>query len=416
MMIDRRAFLKSGGLALLAFGVGGSPAFLQRAAAATARPAPFMRRKVLVHVFLRGAMDGLMAVSPFGDPHLAAARPRLHMTAARAAGDDALVDLDGTFGLHPALAPLAPHYRAGDLAVVHGVGSPVATRSHFDAQDYMELGTPGRKGASAGWLNRATGLLGHEATPFRAVALTPAKPLALHGDAATLAVADLRDLRVRGASEAETDGLAALYADAPGALRDAGRASFEAARLLEHVRTDTRYRTAPDADYPRAPLGRSLRQIALLVKAGVGLEIAFAEMSGWDTHVRQGTTTGSFARRARTLAQALDAFWRDLGPHRDDVVVMTATEFGRTVAENGSQGTDHGRASCCLVLGTAVAGGRVHGAVPTLAPDALADGRDLPVTTDFRAVFAEVAAQHLGLTDAAALFPGWTGAPLPLWS
>jgi uncharacterized protein (DUF1501 family) len=389
---------------------------LQRAAAATARPAPFVRRKVLVHVFLRGAMDGLMAVSPFRDPHLAAARPRLHLSAARAAGDDALIDLDGTFGLHPALAPLATFYRAGDLAIVHGVGSPVATRSHFDAQDYMELGTPGRKGTGTGWLNRATGLLGHEATPFQAVALTPAKPLALHGDAATLAVADLRDLRVHGASEAEADGLEALYADAPAApLRDAGRASFEAARLLERVRTDTRYRPAPDAHYPSAPIGRSLRQIALLVKAGVGLEIAFAEMGGWDTHVRQGAATGSFARRARTLAQALAAFWRDLGPHRDDVVVMTATEFGRTVAENGSQGTDHGRASCAFILGTDVQGGRVHGTVPALAPPHLADGRDLPVTTDFRAVFADVAAHHLGLTDAATLFPGWTGDRLPLF-
>jgi uncharacterized protein (DUF1501 family) len=424
-MLSRRAFLKSSGLALFGLSVGGSPAFLQRAAAAAARPGPHARRKVLVSVFLRGAMDGVMAVAPFRDPHLARLRPRLAMSAARSAGDDALIDLDGTFGLHPALAPLERHFRDKRLAVVHGMGSPVATRSHFDAQDYMELGTPGQKSGGSGWLNRATGLLGHEApeaseheaTPFQAVALTPSMPLSLYGDAPALAVADLRDLALAerapggGARLSAAGGLEALYDQAAqSVLRDAGREAFEATRVVEAVRQNRGARTSADANYPAAPLGQSLRQVAQLVKAGVGLEVAFVEQGGWDTHVRQGTTGGTFARNARTLAQSLDAFWTDLGPaYHDDVVVLTMTEFGRTIRENGALGTDHGRASCAFVMGAGVAGGRVYGAVPALAPDNLADGRDLPVTTDFRAVFSAVAGQHLGVTDTAALFPGWGG-------
>jgi uncharacterized protein (DUF1501 family) len=281
----------------------------------------------------------------------------------------------------------------------------------------METGTPGRKGTPSGWLNRAVGLLGHESTPFSAVALAPALPRALYGPHPGLAVADLDRF---GLPDAAADGpagtsLEALYAQTTqGLLRGAGQETFEAVRLMEHVRQGA-YRPAPGADYPGSPLGSSLRQIAQLIKADVGLEVAFAESQGWDTHVQQGTTRGSFARRAADLARALDAFWKDLGAFRDDVAVMTMTEFGRTVSENGSGGTDHGRASCLFVLGNDVQGGRVYGDVPELDRDALADGRDLPVTTDFRAVFAEAAGRHLGLTDDAELFPGWTGNRLPFW-
>ncbi|WP_456427253.1 DUF1501 domain-containing protein [Rhodocaloribacter sp.] len=415
-MWTRRAFLKSGGLTVFAAGLGGCPTFLNRAALAAPPPGPFGRRKVLVTIFQRGAMDGLMAVTPFRDPHLAVLRPRLALPAT---GEDALLDLDGAFAFHPAFAPLLPLFREGRLAVVHGVGSPNPTRSHFDAQDYMETGMPGNKSASSGWLNRAVGLMGHDATPFRAVALTPSLPRALYGDAPALAVANLRDfaLSVPGPERlraAAGQSLESLYAQTTGdLLGDTGREGFEAARMLESVRTSD-YRPAHGAVYPASPLGNSLRQIAQLIKADVGLEVAFAESSGWDTHVAQGTTNGAFARRAEDLAAALAAFWTDLEAHHDDVTVMTMTEFGRTVHENGSGGTDHGRASCLFVLGNAVEGGRVHGVVPELDRDALEDGRDLPVTTDFRAVFAEVAGRHLGLTDDEALFPGWRGERLTL--
>ncbi|MEE8524294.1 MAG: DUF1501 domain-containing protein [Thermoanaerobaculia bacterium] len=174
------------------------------------------------------------------------------------------------------------------------------------------------------------------------------------------------------------------------------------------------YRPAAGARYPKSPLGRSLQQIAFLVKSDVGLEVAFAESSGWDTHVQQGTANGSFAQRAADLSRSIAAFWHDLGTYRDDVVVMTMTEFGRTVAENGSGGTDHGHGSCLFVLGNDVDGGKVHGDFPGLDRDVLYEGRDLPVTTDFRAVFSEVAGRHLGIDDDAVLFPGWTGGRIPL--
>lgn len=418
-MTSRRAFLKAGGLGLIAMGLGGSPLFLNRAASAATGPALYKRRKVLVTIFQRGAMDGLMAVTPFADPHLRQHRPRLAMSAAHASGDDALLDLDGRFGLHPALRPFAPYFEEGRLAIIHGVGSPHTTRSHFDAQDYMETGTPGRKGTASGWLNRAVGLMGHDATPFQSIALTPSLPRALYGEAPALAVANLDDFDMTtpgamGGGQTTGQSLEALYQHtSQELLRGAGSDTFEAMRVLESVRRQA-YRPTGGAQYPNSPLGTSLRQIAQLIKADIGLEVAFAESSGWDTHVQQGTARGSFARQADDLARAITAFWIDLGDAQDDVTVMTMTEFGRTVAENGSGGTDHGRGSCLFVLGNTVEGGRVHGTVPVLAPEHLEDRRDLPVTTDFRAVFAEVAGQHLGIAQDAALFPGWHGTRLPL--
>ncbi|MDY7092827.1 MAG: DUF1501 domain-containing protein [Acidobacteriota bacterium] len=419
MTVDRRAFLKAGGLALVTLGAG--PSFLHRAARAVAAPGAHQRRKVLVTLFQRGAMDGLMAVSPVSAPELAKLRPRLALSAAR--GGD-LLDLGVGYALHPALKPLLEPWREGRLAVVHGVGSPDPTRSHFDAQDYMETGTPGRKGTSSGWLNRASGLLGHDATPFRAVSLTSALPRSLYGDEPAVAVRRLEDFRLRsgglmaggvpGGAGTGQD-LEALYRQtAQDLLRDTGGETFEALDLLQRVPLRG-YRPAGGARYPRSPLGESLRQIAMLIKADVGLEVAFAESGGWDTHVAQGTVNGSFARHARDLADSIAAFWTDLGGRRDDVVVLTMTEFGRTVAENGAAGTDHGHGSCLFVLGNQVDGGKVHGELGPLAPDNLYEGRDLPVTTDFRSVFSEVAGAHLGVPVGEELFPGWSGSRLPLF-
>ncbi len=417
-MWTRRAFLKTGGLALYSVSLGGTPLFLSRAANAALDSGPHRRRKVLVTIFQRGAMDGLMAVTPFTDPLLPNLRPRLGMTPDGSAPDAAPIDLDGRFGLHPAFAPLAPLFRENRLAVVHGVGSPDATRSHFDAQDYMETGTPGRKGTRSGWLNRAVGLLGHEGTPFRAVSMTPALPRSLYGDAPALAVADLKDFGLRlgdtESAQKAKEGFERLYAQsAQTLLQRVGRESFEAINILSKI-DGSRHRPAQGVEYPRSPLGNHLRQIAQLIKANVGLEVAFAESGGWDTHVQQGTTNGSFSRRAADLARSIAAFWADLEPHQDDIVLMTMTEFGRTVRENGSGGTDHGRGSCLFVLGNQVDGGKVHGTVPSLAPEALEDERDLPVTTDFRAVFAEAAGKHLRIDNDQTLFPGWTGARFPL--
>ncbi|MEP7013707.1 MAG: DUF1501 domain-containing protein [Acidobacteriota bacterium] len=429
----RRALLKAGGVALLSFGAG--PSFLARAAAASS---PGNRKKTLVAIFQRGAMDGLMAVPPLGEnggERLARLRPQLAMKtngSGRVQAGDSLdselaIDLGVGFGLHPAFAPLAPLFRAGQLGIVHAVGSPDPTRSHFDAQDYMEAGTPGRKGTTSGWLDRAlaAGPSAHGApSPFRAVALTPALPRSLYGEVPALAIADLADFRLAspgaaldpaGLTHAAGQGFEALYAaTSERLLRNTGAETFEAVERLRALGV-SRYRPAAGAEYPAGPLGRALRQIAQLIKADVGLEVAFAESDGWDNHVRQGTAQGGFARAARELGAAIAAFWIDLEERRSDVVLTTMTEFGRTVAENGSGGTDHGHGSCLFVLGERIAGGAVHGRFPGVAAEALWEGRDLAVTTDFRSVFAELAAGHLGVARPAELFPGWSGERLKLF-
>ena len=419
-MLDRRAFLKSGGVALLTVGAG--PVFLERAAAAAQQRAGSAKRKVLVTIFQRGAMDGLAAVPPLGGRDgrlLKSLRPRLFMDAGQGAG--AVRDLGVGFGLHPAFDPLRPLFQDGRLAVVHATGSTHTTRSHFDAQDYMESGTPGRKGTPDGWLGRVVGKLGHDATPFRAVSLTPALPRSFYGDAGALAVTNLRNFKVDlpGArtTVAAGQGFEALYDQtAQDLLRDTAADTFEAVDMLKKLDVGS-YRPARGAEYPRGPLGAALQQIAFLIKSDVGLEVAFAESGGWDTHVQQGTEAGAFARQSRELAQGIAAFWHDLGVYRDNVTLMTMTEFGRTAAENGTGGTDHGHGSCLFLLGADVDGGKVHGTFPGLSREQLYEGRDLAVTTDFRSVFTEVAGHTFQLppSDDAALFPGWRGSRLRLF-
>ncbi len=417
-MLTRRFFLKTGGIALFSLGVGGGPGFLTRAAMAAegTRSTSSGRRKVLVTIFQRGAMDGLGAVSPIDDATLKTLRPRLALSGARAEGDQALLDLGTGFGLHPAFEPLLPLWKEKRLGIVHAVGSPDPTRSHFDAQDFMETGTPGRKGTPNGWLNRAVGLLGHEGSPFRAVAMTASLPRSLYGDEPAIAVTNLADFKVQlpGADRTAAvagQGFEALYEQtSQGLLRDTGGETFRAVHMLSAAEIQ-RYKPADGAEYPKTPLGNALRQIAILIKSDVGLEIAFAESAGWDTHVQQAAT---FNRQARDLAQSIQAFWTDLGAYQDRVVLTTMTEFGRTVRENGSGGTDHGHGSCLFVVGNAMDGGKVHGTFPGLADGALYEGRDLPVTTDFRSVFCELAGKHLGVKDDARLFPGWTGRRIPL--
>ena len=413
-MLTRRVLLKSGGLALLSMGAG--PAFLDRLALAST---DLGRRKILVSIFLRGAMDGLMAVPPLSEESsLARYRPRLAMSAARTS-DQPLVELDGLFGLHPAFAPLLPFWQDGRLAIVHGVGSPNPTRSHFDAQDFMETGTPWRRGTSSGWLNRLAGKVNRAGSPFATVSLTPELPRSLYGEVPALAIANLANFKLSPLGNRELEAtiqghLETLYDQgAGGTLKQSASEMFDAMRLLSQEEVHA-YRQRHGASYPSSPLGKSLMQIAYLIKAGAGLRIACAESQGWDTHVGQGTTTGLFARPANDLAQSIAAFWNDIEPYHDDVVVLTMTEFGRTVRENGSGGTDHGHGSCLFALGNKVDGGRVYGDLPPLAPEALFEGRDLPVTTDFRAVFSEITGKLFDVADDSAIFPGWTGARFPL--
>ena len=400
-LVNRRVFLKAGSLAFVSFGF--APGFLGRTAlAAQGRTA---RRRVLVAVFQRGALDGLSALVPFGEPAYYAGRSSTGVPPPGRPGG--ALDLDGFFGLHPALADLAPLWREGVLAAVHAVGSPHATRSHFDAQDYLELGTPGSKSTRDGWLNRLLQLDPEGHNPlFRAVALGGRLPRILHGPASAIAISDLDALAGGGRDADLRAALEGLYDRETGTvLADAGGDLAEAAALLRQARPGS---YAPAAEYPRGRFAESLRQIAQLIKADVGVEVAFADVGGWDTHVNQGGSEGQLANRLREFGGALAAFRKDLGDGMEDVLLVTMSEFGRTVRQNGSGGTDHGHATCLFAMGGGVRGGRVHGPWPGLEREQLYEGRDLALATDFRAVFAELVAGHLGAIQTERIFPGYT--------
>jgi uncharacterized protein (DUF1501 family) len=410
--MQRRVFVRDGALALVTMGL--SPSFLRRATFG-AELQGARKGKVLICLFQRGAADGLNMVVPHGDAAYYAARPSIAIPRPRSGSNDAAIDLDGFFGLHPALQPLERLYREGLLAPIHAVGSPSATRSHFDAQDYMESGTPDRKSTSDGWLNRYLAVKGTceecataEPSPFRAVAMTPQTPRILEGPAAAVAMNSLGEFTVRGAGNS-ADRLEALYRTGEADLvHGAGRDMFEAVRLLQSANPQ-RYQPENGADYPRSPFGQRLREIAQLIKSGVGIEVAFADVGGWDTHVNQGASTGQLAARLTDFSRSIAALVTDLGDRMNDVVILSMSEFGRMVRQNGNGGTDHGHAGAMFVIGGDVKGGRVHGTWPGLAREQLYEGRDLALTTDFRAVFADVLSKHLGAKTLDPVFPGYTG-------
>ena len=406
--MDRRGFLKSGACALIT--TAAAPRFLVRAAGAAEA-----RRKILVAVFQRGAFDGLSMVVPHGDRAYYAARTGIALQAPRRGEAERAFDLDGFFALHPSLAPLMPLWRARTLAAVHACGSPDTTRSHFDAQDYMESGTPGVKSTPDGWLGRAAGALPGRRSILRAVALGPALPRSLRGDAGAISMQSVDRFDVRAAERAgERRGFESLYEQGVrDLLHGTGRETFEAVKLLKAANASG-LSPAHGAVYPRGRFGEAMRQIAQLIRADVGLEIAFADMEGWDTHVAQGNEQGQLANRLRDFGAALAAFAQDLGDRMTDVVVLTMSEFGRTVFENGNRGTDHGHATAMLAFGGNVRGGKVYGRWPGLQREQLFESRDLAVTTDFRTLFSEVARSHLRLPAATSLFPGWAPATKPL--
>lgn len=406
--MHRRVFVRSGALALVTLGL--SPAFLRRTAFAAQLPRA-ARGKVLVCLFQRGAADALNVVVPHGERAYHQLRPNIGIARPRRGDPLAALDLDGFFGLHPSLGALAHLYRDGLLAPIHAVGSPSATRSHFDAQDYLESGTPDRKSTRDGWLNRYLAVAGTceagcPAVPFRAVAMTAQTPRILEGPAPAVAMSSLGDFTVR-ATGGSADRLEALYRTGSADLVHAsGQEMFEAVRLLRHA-DPTRHAPRHGARYPRSPFAQRLREIAQLIRSDVGLEVAFADVGGWDTHVNQGGASGQLATRLRDFGDSIGAFVTDLGDRMDDVVIVTMSEFGRMARQNGTGGTDHGHAGAMFVIGSQVQGGRVHGRWPGLEAEQLHEGRDLALTTDFRAVFSEILAHHLGATDLGAVFPGF---------
>ena len=403
-MTSRRVFLKNGAFALVSLGF--APSFLARtafAAGSTRRPTQ------LIAIFQRGAVDGLSVVVPHGEADYYRARPGIAI-GRPTSGPDAALDLDGFFGFNPRLAALKPLWDRRELAIVHACGSPDSTRSHFDAQDYMETATPGVKSTSDGWLNRYLQTRKAEQdTAFRAVALTQQLPRMLQGKAPAVAVNQISQFGIRGGNR---DTLSASFeeqyaAAADRVLNGVGREAFDAIKVLK-VADPSRYQPEHGADYPGSPFGQALKQIAQLTKAGVGLEVAFADIGGWDTHVNQGSAQGQLAARLDDFSRSIAALVTDLGDGMADTVVLTMSEFGRAVGENGNRGTDHGHGNAMMVAGGGVRGGRVYGKWPGLAVDRRYERRDLAVTTDFRDVFGEVVVRHMGLADPAPIFPGYS--------
>jgi len=407
MKVTRRVFLKSGGVAML--GLSALPTFLRRAVAAT----PMPNRKKLVVLFQRGAADGLNTVVPFAESNYYRLRPTIAIPEPRRGGEAAAIDLDGFFGLHPSLAPLEPLFKKEQhLAIVHAAGSPDTTRSHFDAQDFMESGTPGVKSTEDGWLNRALREQPDPGkSPFRAVAMGPNLPRTLRGAAPAVALPDVRQFQVIAQSPVVEGGFEALYAQTvDNALRGTGTETFEAIDMLRKA-NPSRFQPENGADYPRSRFGQSLLQIAQLIKADIGLEVCFLDSGGWDHHVNEGGVQGQLSNLLRDLSQGLAAFYRDLGDRMENIVVVTMSEFGRTAHENGNRGTDHGHANCMFVMGGTVRGGKVYARWPGLGPAQLYEGRDLALTTDFRSVLGEIIARHLGSKDLRTVFPGFDNDP-----
>ncbi|MGI4827264.1 MAG: DUF1501 domain-containing protein [Janthinobacterium lividum] len=400
--VTRRAFLKNGALALV--GTSVIPAFLTRSVYAQVNSAAGAGKRLVV-IFQRGACDGLNVVVPYTEPYYYAMRPTI------AIQKNEVLDLDGTFGLHPAMASLKPLWDSRQLAAIHAVGSPDPTRSHFDAQDFMESGTPGVKSTVDGWLNRAlkAEVLHAKPSPFRAVALGTEVPRTLQGHVPAISVANLRDFSLgdRTPQAAHlSNAFQAMYDESTDAvLHGTGQETFEAVRMLKAADPAT-YKPAAGVNYPNIPFGNSMKQIAQLMKADLGVEAAFADVGGWDTHQNQGGANGQLATRLREFSESIAAFWQDMGTGAENVTIVTMSEFGRTARQNGTGGTDHGHANVMFVLGGAVKGGKVYGRWPGLSPEQLNEGRDLAVTTDFRSVLAEAAMHSFGSGQLETVFPG----------
>jgi uncharacterized protein (DUF1501 family) len=403
MNFSRRIFLKSSALAMV--GVGATPAWLSRALYAADAPSP--RKKVLVAIFQRGAVDGLNVVVPHGEKRYYEMRPTIAIPRPNGTPETA-IDLDGMFGLHPSLSGLKPIYDAGHLAVIEAVGSPDPTRSHFDAQDYMESGTPGRKATSDGWLNRALPSQTGKLSPVRAISMGAALPRALRGHNDAVAINNLAEFQVKDAPSSM--GFESMYGNsADKVLNGTGRETFEAVKLMQSIQKQP-YNPANGAKYPNGRLGQSLMQIARLIKSDVGLEVAFTDVGGWDTHVNevgQKPSQGQLANLLTDFGNSLSAFYTDLGDRIADVTVVTMSEFGRTAKENGNRGTDHGHANVMFAFGGGIKGGKVYGDWPGLEPEQLYENRDLNLTTDFRDVLGELVTRQLGNRNMANVFPGY---------
>ncbi len=404
MSITRRVFLRNSALAVV--GTAAVPSFLTRAAFGAVESGALANKRLVV-IFQRGAADGLNIVVPHGEAQYYAMRPTINIPRQK------VIDLNGFFGLHPSLAAFQPLWQQGHLAIVHAAGSPDTTRSHFDAQDFMETGTPGVKATEDGWLNRSLRNLpaaAPKASAFRAIALGPSLPRILSGAEPAVAMNNINDFSVGGKNPKASPAASAFEAmydhSSDSVLHGTGEETFDAVKMLKAA-DPGKYTPAAGANYPKGRFGDSLRQLAQLIKANLGVQVAFADIGGWDHHVNEGSTEGQLANVLGDFSQSIAAFWSDLGDLGEDTVVVTMSEFGRTARENGNRGTDHGHANVMFVLGGPVKGGKVYGRWPGLADSQLYEGRDLALTTDFRQVIGEAVARHLGNNNLATVFPGF---------
>jgi uncharacterized protein (DUF1501 family) len=361
-------------------------------------------KKKLVVIFQRGACDGLNVVVPHAESNYSSMRPTI------AIKQNEVIDLNGFFGLHPQMAAFKPLYDQGHLAIIHAAGSPDPSRSHFDAQDYMESGTPGMKATPDGWLNRAlqNESLTGKPTAFRAVALGTQVPRTLQGKIPAIAVANLSDFSVAGKGPQTSpisNAFQAMYDESSDAvLHGTGEETFEAVKMLKAA-DPAKYKPAAGVNYPNTAFGNSMKQIAQLLKANLGVEAAFSDIGGWDTHQNQGGASGQLANRLKEFSETIAAFWQDMGTDSENITLVTMSEFGRTARQNGTGGTDHGHANVMFVLGGSVKGGKVYGKWPGLSNEQLNEGRDLKVTTDFRNVLGEAAYKTLGSRRLDVVFP-----------
>lgn len=406
-MLNRRELLKKSGV--LALGMMSFPAwmpriaFRQQNAAATAQD-------ILVVVFMRGGADGLNIVVPHGDKDYYAHRAVLGVPQPNTRTDKSVIDLDGFFGLHPALRPLKEIWDGGALAAIHAVGSPDPTHSHFDAMDYMERGTPGEKQMQTGWIGRhLQAMASSNQSPFRAVGLGTIVQQSMRGTIPTIALQSIADFHLRGEQQELgriQQTISSLY-DGNEFLEMQGQETLAAMDTLAKI-ANQKYTPANGAKYPAGYFGQSLGTLAQLIKAEMGVEVAAVDIGGWDTHQAEGGADGQIARLLQEFAEGLAAFYADMGDRMSRITLVTMSEFGRRVQENSSRGTDHGHGNVMFTMGGGVNGGKVYGEWPTLAADKLYGPGDLAVTTDFRDVLGEVVQKRLGNSNLAAVFPGYS--------
>jgi uncharacterized protein (DUF1501 family) len=398
--LSRRDFLKLstafGGFAL-------TPTWMPRMSFAPQGVEP--AGDILVVVFLRGAIDGLNAVIPHAESRYYDLRPQLAIPEPKTGDDQSAIDLDGFFSLHPSLRPLKDLWDDKSLAIVHAVGSPDPTHSHFDAQDYMESGTPGNKNLATGWIGRhlETAPWLNE-SPFRAIGMGGIIQSALRGQIPVTTLTSIADFHLQGQPQLRQN-MASLYS-LGSTLDSLASETFSAVDVLSQVDIST-YTPEGGAIYLESDFSMALQQVAQIAKAEIGVEVACVDIGGWDTHNQQGVLDGAMPTLLSELATAISAFYRDLGDRAKRVTLVTMSEFGRRAYENGSGGTDHGHGGLIFALGGNVNGGKVYGDWPGLAEENLYGPGDLAVTTDFRDVLSEVLVKRLANPNQENVFPDY---------